>query len=105
MTQYVQERVERLERPLIAWSLLGVVFALLVAYAYLINGAVSNMVSAKAMRAEIVALTSKTSALESEYMAKKSSVDLAYAHSLGLQEATDAIYVAKKQAAPLSLNR
>ncbi|MBI5134131.1 MAG: hypothetical protein HZA81_01980 [Candidatus Taylorbacteria bacterium] len=105
MTQYVQERVEKMERPVIAWSLLGAIFALLLCYAYFINGAVSNMVAAKALRGDILALTSKAGSIEAEYMAKKSSIDLAYAHSLGYKESSDAVYVAKRPTAPLSFNR
>lgn len=104
MTKYVQEKVERIERPWIAWALVGAVFALLLSYAYFINGAVANMVAAKSLRSDIVALTSKTGSLESEYLAKKSTIDLAYAHSLGLKEASEPVYVAKKASA-LSFNR
>lgn len=105
MTRYVREKVERIETPWVAWALVGVVACLLLAYAYFLSGAVSNMVVAKDMRAEIVALTSATSGLESEYLAKKSSLDLAYARSIGFTESNEALYIAKRPSAPLSLNR
>lgn len=106
MTQYVQERVERMERPVTAWALLAIIFALICVYAYFVNGAIVNAVLAKEMRTEISSLTSSVGTLEAQYLALKSDVNLEEALASGFSESeSDTIYVAKRGAAPLSFNR
>lgn len=106
MTQYVQERVERIERPVTAWALLAIIFGLVCIYAYFVNGAIMNAVLAKEMRAEISSLTSSVGSLEAEYLAAKSSVSLESALASGFGESqSDTIYIAKRATTPLSFNR
>jgi hypothetical protein len=106
MTQYVQERVATIERPVTAWALLCLIFGLVCVYAYFVNGAIVNAVLAKEMRTEISSLTSSIGALEAEYLAAKSSVSLesALASGFGASE-SDTIYIAKRGTTPLSFNR
>lgn len=106
MTQYVQEKVANLERPWVAWALLGVAIALMCLYAFYVNAAVSNVVKAKELGIKISALTSSVGELETNYLAKKSSIDLSVALSMGYSQAeSDAIYIAKGTVASLSINR
>ncbi len=105
MTQYVAERVERLESPITAWILIVMIFALTCMYAYFVNGAVANIVEAKDMRAQISNITSSVGSLEAEYLAMKSDINLEYAHSLGYAESAGTVYVAKSGPSSLSFNR
>jgi hypothetical protein len=106
MTQYVQEKVARLENPVTAWMLLSVIVALLFAYAYFVNGTIQNIVEAKDMKAKISSLTSSVSNLESEYLAERSTMSLSYAKSLGYSESSvNPIYIQKKGQSSISFNR
>jgi hypothetical protein len=106
MTQYVQERVEKLEKPVTAWILLSIIISFAFVYAYFVNGAVANIVSAKEMRTQISTLTSSLGELEANYLAAKSDVNLEYAHSLGLVDsASSIVYISKTTQASLSFNR
>jgi hypothetical protein len=105
MTQYVQENIVKIEKPITAWVLLGIIVSLAFAYALFINAAVANIVSAKDMQSKMTSLTSSVSNLESTYLSSKSSINLEYALSLGFKEAKgDIIYVASGQARSLSFN-
>lgn len=107
MTQYVQQKVASMERPVTVWILIGVAFALLFSYAYFVNGAIMNIVASKDMQAKISVLTSSVGDLESAYLAAKSTVTIEYARSLGFSEAKAGSYsyIAKKSASPLTFNR
>jgi hypothetical protein len=106
MTQYVQEKVATIERPVTAWTLIAIIFGLVCVYAYFVNGAIMNAVLAKEMRAEVSSLTSSVGTLEAQYLAAKSSVNLETALASGYGESqSDTIYIAKRGAAPLSFNR
>ena len=106
MTQYVQERVEKMESPITAWILLSLVITLSCVYAYFINGTIQNIVEAKDMRTKISTLTSSVSGLETDYIAQKSSLDLAYAHEVGFSDGSQStVYIAKKSEPSLSFNR
>ena len=106
MTQYVQEKVATIERPVTAWALLVIIFALICVYAYFVNGAIVNAVLAKEMRTEVSSLTSSVGTLEAQYLAQKSDVSLETALASGFSESgSDTIYIAKRGSAPLSFNR
>lgn len=106
MTQYVQEKVEKMENPVTAWILVTLVVTLSCVYAYFINGTIQNIVAAKEMRAEITTLTSSVGALEADYLAQKSVLDLPYAHALGFSDGSQSItYIEKKSDVSLSFNR
>jgi len=106
MTQYVNEKVQKMEQPKIAWAMLFMVCILAAVYALFVSRAILNVVEAKAVTSEISLITTKVGQLESEYLAAKSSVDLDYAHSLGFAESkSDTIYIAKSGSASLSLNK
>ncbi len=106
MTQYVTERVERLENPVTAWALLGMIVASILAYGIFINGIIANTVAAKESQAKANALTSSVSSLESAYLAAKADITLDSALAQGFSPASsDVAYVSKASAASLSFNR
>lgn len=106
MTKYVQAGVVKMERPIVAWALCGVILALIVTYSFLVNAAVANVVSAKEMQSRIAALDAEVSALESSYFAAKSAVSLDDALAAGFVPAgSDVAYVAKHSVGTLSINR
>ncbi|HVU06889.1 MAG TPA: hypothetical protein VHE10_03845 [Candidatus Paceibacterota bacterium] len=106
MTQYVQEKVERLEHPLTAWALLGVIVALVLAYACFINMTIANIVATKATQTKITALTSSVSSLESAYLAAKSAITMDDALAQGFKPSSfDPVYISKANAGSLSFNR
>jgi len=106
MTQYVTEKVEKLENPITAWALLGLIIMSVLAYGMFINGIISNTIAAKDTQAKISLLTASVSSLESDYLAAKSDITLDSALALGFAPASgDTIYVPKASVASLSINR
>jgi hypothetical protein len=106
MTQYVQEKVIKMENPVTAWALFSLIVGLVFVYAYFVNGTIQNIVEAKDMRVKISALTSSIGNLEASYLEKKGEITLEYAHSKGFVESSSsALYIAKKSEASLSFNR
>lgn len=106
MTQYVEAKIENLERPMTAWILLSVAFLFVCAYAYFVNGTISNIVASNEMRSDIVELTSKIGNLESEFLLAKAGIDIAYVESMGFSKSKiDTIYISKKSVAALSFNK
>lgn len=106
MTQYVQEKVASMERPVTAWVLVGAAIVFLVLYGYFVNGAIVNIVATRDMQAQIADLTSKVGSLESTYLAAKSSITADYAHALGFDTANvNASYIAKRSIGALSFNQ
>lgn len=106
MTQYVREKVEKMENPVVAWTLVSLIVMLACVYAYFVNGTIQNIVAAKDLRSNISTLTSSIGNLETEYLAAKSGVDLAYAQEQGFVSGeSSTIYVAKKTDSSISFNR
>jgi len=106
MTQYVQEKVERLENPITAWILLGVITVMVCAYGLFINATISNIVATKDLQSKVATLTMSVSDLESEYLAVKSSVTADYALAQGLvTPKSEAIYISRASSGSLSFNR
>jgi uncharacterized membrane-anchored protein YitT (DUF2179 family) len=106
MTQYVQEKVAKMENPVVAWVLVSLILMLACVYAYFVNGTIQNIVEAKGLRTKISAVTSLNGSREAEYLAAKSSVDLTYAQTLGMisgEEST--VYITKKSDSSISFNR
>lgn len=106
MTQYVQEKVEKLEQPITAWAILAVIGVLLCAYAFFIHATISNIVATKNLQSQVSSLTSSVSNLESKYMALKSDITVDGALAMGFsQPKTDAVYISRVAANSLSFNR
>ena len=106
MTQYVNEKVERLEQPVTAWVLLGVIAMLIFAYAGFINATIAKIVAAKDMQSQVVSITSSVSDLESKYLAAKSAVTVGDALAMGfIQPTSDTTYISKVSVNSLSFNR
>jgi hypothetical protein len=106
MTKYVAEKVATMERPVTAWFLCAVIFSLACVYAFFVNLSITNAVAAKETQSQISAIASKVSALESRYIAAKSSVTEADAAALGLSKSSiAAVYIAKVSGESLSFNR
>lgn len=106
MTQYVQEKVAYMERPITSWALVGMIVALVFSYAYFVNGAIVNIVATKDMQVEISDLTSEVGNLEAQYLSAKSALSLDDARTLGFIESrADASYIAKRPVGALSFNR
>jgi hypothetical protein len=106
MTQYVQQKVAYMERPVTAWALTGMIALVAFSYAYFVNGAIVNIVATKDMQVRISDLTSQVGNLETEYLAAKSSLSMDEAATLGFAPAgTDVAYVAKTSSSALSFNR
>lgn len=106
MTQYVQEKVEKIENPVTAWILLSLVIALACVYSYFVNGTIQNIVAAKDIRAEVSSLTSSLGKLEAQYLAKKSTVNEEYAKVFGYKDGSASTrYIIKGSQASLSFNR
>ncbi len=87
MTEYVRERIEKIETPMITWALLGVFGCLLVSYAYFINATIANAISRTHLEKEVSMITSSLGEKEAEYLGLKKNISLAYAQSLGFVEA------------------
>lgn len=97
MTQYVKEKVEKIERPITAWILISCISVLAFMYVFFVAGAIMNAVAAKNTSSEVASVSAAVSDLESKYLAAKSSIDLEYAKSMGFFESkSDTIYIAKK---------
>ena len=106
MTQYVNAKVEKIERPITAWLLLGLIGLLGSTYAFFLAGAIANVIEAKDVTANVAIVANTISELEAEYLSTKSAVDLDYAKSEGFTEAHSVtIYIAKQAGSELSLNR
>jgi hypothetical protein len=106
MTQYVQEKVEKLETPVTSWVLLGLIVAMSFAYACFINATIANIVATKDMQSKVSVLTTSVSSLESTYMAAKASVTADYALAQGFsQPKSDIIYISRANVGSLSFNR
>jgi len=106
MTQYVEAKIEKMESPTTAWIFLSVAFLFVCAYAYFVNGAISNIVASNSMRANIVELTSKIGSLESEFLTAKANIDMGYVESMGFSKSNvDTVYITKKSVAALSFNK
>lgn len=106
MTQYVNEKVANIERPMTAWILVGMCLFFIFVYAGFVNAAVGNIVATKDMQAEISSVASSVSELESTYLAAKSAINIDEMLALGFAPAgsVDTIYIAKSSLG-LSLNR
>lgn len=106
MTQYVEEKVERIEHPITSWALLAVIVCMVFAYAGFINATISNIVSTKDMQVRVGALTTSVSSLESSYLAAKSTITLEGALAQGfVPSKSDAVYISRASAGSLSFNR
>ncbi len=106
MTQYVQEKVAHIEKPLTAWILLSTIAVCIFTYAYFVNGAIAHIVATKEMQSNIAVLTTSVSNLESSYLAAKQAVTLDYALARGFtQNISDSVYISKKTVGALSFNR
>ncbi len=106
MTQYVQEKVEKLERPVTAWVLLGAIIALVFVYASFINATIMNIVATKGMQASATALTASVSGLESRYLAAESAFTMDDALAMGFTASSgDIVYISKANASALTFNR
>lgn len=106
MTQYVQEKVAYMERPITAWVMVGMIAVMVFSYACLVNAAIVNIVATKDMQVQISDLTSQVGNLETEYLSAKSALTIEDAHALGFAISKSEIaYVAKKPVGSLSFNR
>jgi len=72
-------------------------FLFAMSYAYFINQTVLNIVGRKNAEEQINVVNSKISQLELEYMERKNSITLEYAHSIGFKDSGKIIYVSKNQ--------
>lgn len=106
MTQYVNQKVVAMERPVTAWVLTVAFVVLLGLYGYFVNGTIMNIVATKGMQSKIADLTSTVGDLEASYISAKSSLTLAYAESLGFAPSkTPSVYIAQKTSGTLTFNR
>lgn len=106
MTKYVEAKIETMEQPITAGVFLSIVFLLVCAYAYFVNGAITFIVAAKDMQTEIAESTSLVGNLEGEFLAAKSNMNLEYVNSHGFSEsAVNTLYITKKPSVSLSFNR
>jgi hypothetical protein len=106
MTQYVNEKVEKIERPAFMWFLFGVIGVLGSFYAFFVAGAIANVIEAKDITSNVALVTSTIGELESKYLFAKSSIDLEYAKSEGFSASqSGTIYIAKQGSAAISFNR
>lgn len=106
MTQYVQEKVERLENPVTAWVLLSLITVMIFVYAAFINATISNIVATKDLQSKVAVLTTSVSDLESQYLSLKSTVTSDYALSQGFsQPQSDTVYISRATVGSLSFNR
>lgn len=106
MTQYVQAKIEKMEQPVAAWILISIMFVLVCAYAYFVNGAIANIVAAKDMQDEFVQLAGSVGNLERQFLTTKTGINMEYAYSRGLRESpAGPIYITKQPYLSLSFNR
>jgi len=87
MTQYVRENIEKIETPILTWALFGVIGLLILSYAYFVNATIVNAVAKTSLESDISTLTSALGEKEAEYLTLKRGISLAYAKSLGFEEA------------------
>lgn len=106
MTQYVQAKVEKLEQPVTARLLSGLIILSIFLYACFINSTIANIVSSKNMQLKISQLTSSVSGLESQYLVAKSNITSDYALAMGFtQPKSETIYISRVSVGALSFNR
>jgi fucose 4-O-acetylase-like acetyltransferase len=106
MTQYVQERIVKMETPYMAWMLVVMIFAFVLCYAFFVNAAIANIVATKDMQAEVSAITSSVATLEATYLAAQSSLVPESSVIAEVSPASsDTLYIAKAPAESLSFNR
>lgn len=72
------------------YILVGVIALFLVAYVYLVNQTVWNIVSRKNITKEISNVAGEVASLESSYMALSGSITLDHAYTLGFQDINNA---------------
>ena len=81
----------------ILWSLIGVLFFVLLFYGYFVNATIINIVGRQNTLQEVNALESLIGDLESQYSNLRNVLTHDYASSLGFNEPDDQIFVSQKQ--------
>ncbi len=106
MTQYVQEKIEKVEQPMTTWALLVMAVVLAYAYAYFINSAIANVVFAKETETSIAEFSSSISSMEGELFSAKAGINIEYARTMGFAEpAAGPVYILRQPSVSLSFNR
>lgn len=74
-------------------SLFGLILCVSVAYGYLINQTIENVVVRQKAQTELSTVNSRLAELEAKHIALASKINLEYAHSLGFIEVTQPEFV------------
>jgi len=85
------------------WTLLSFAFLATAVYLYCVGMTTFNIIKTQDVGREINSLRSSLSVVESDYIAKRNSIDLAYAKSLGFEEVKDVKFISARGVV-LSLN-
>jgi len=78
------------------WILAFILVILGVAYAYMVNQAVLNVVARENLEIKISELSSEVSKMEAKYIEMANQIDLNLAYQLGFEEAPAKKYVSRK---------
>lgn len=73
----------------------GIMFCAL-SYAYLLHGAITNVVQREKISKENRALSGQISELETKYFAVKNTIDIELAHAKGFKDSEASVFISKK---------
>ena len=80
----------------IFWILVVSIASLIILYGYFVSYSIINVVLREEVEQELTRVTTRISDLEFQYLSKKSSINLALAHSLGFQNISQKQFVSRQ---------
>ncbi|MCH8889453.1 hypothetical protein IID26_03500 [Patescibacteria group bacterium] len=80
----------------IFWILIISIASLLIFYGYFVSHSIINVVLREEVEQELTRVTTRISDLEFQYLSKKDSINLAFAHSLGFQNVSQKQFVSRQ---------
>jgi len=83
MTRYIQENVAKMERPFVAYGLIGLIGISLALYVFFVNAAIFSITTARDTRENIADTMSIVSELETHYANDVASVNTGRALAVG----------------------
>lgn len=80
----------------IFWSLIIFILILVGLYSYFVSKSIVNIIVRKDIEQELLAVGSRLSSLEFEYLSKKEAINLDLAYTLGFSDVKDKNFVTRK---------
>lgn len=88
----------------VCFVILALVFCSILAYGYLINATIGNVVARQQAQSSITALSAELATLETAHLQLKNHIDPSLAAQLGFVDVAEPHFVAYNQSQSLSLN-